>query len=182
MRSQAARANGFTLVELMVALAVAGTLLALAVPSFTGIINGSRLTGAANEMVAALQFARSEAIRINARVMLCRSTDGKTCSSGTSWTGWVVGPDANRDGKVDSVLRTGTVKGTVQIAAGAGFENSAIAFRSDGLARKSDGTLVASDLTICMPTKQPQQNKRIVSIASGSRISTLPASGNGSCS
>lgn len=59
---------GFTLIELMVTIAVAAILLAVAVPSFRHLIISNRLTTAANEVVTALTVARSESIKRNANV------------------------------------------------------------------------------------------------------------------
>jgi type IV fimbrial biogenesis protein FimT len=68
------RAFGFSLIELMVALAVAAILISAAVPGFQHLIISSRLTTTANELVAALNMARSEAIKRNAAVNL--NSDG----------------------------------------------------------------------------------------------------------
>lgn len=59
---------GFTLIELMVTIAVAAILLAVAVPSFRHLIISNRLTTAANDVVTALTVARSESIKRNASV------------------------------------------------------------------------------------------------------------------
>lgn len=64
-------ARGFTLIELMITIAVAAVLLVIAVPSFTNIINSNRLTTAANEAVGALNLARMEAIKRNASTQFC---------------------------------------------------------------------------------------------------------------
>lgn len=81
--------RGFTLVELMVAIAVMAILLAIAVPSFNDASLGSKLNSIANEFVASAQLARSEAIKRNVQVTLCASNDGSTC--GGAWSdGWVV--------------------------------------------------------------------------------------------
>jgi len=88
---RASRPSGFTLVELMVSLAVLAILLALAVPSFQNATLGARLSGYANDLLASTQLARSEAIKRNAPVTLCRSTDGTTCATTGSWhVGWIV--------------------------------------------------------------------------------------------
>lgn len=66
---------GFTLVELMVTLAVAAVLIAIAVPSFKHIMISSRLNTTANSMVNALSVARMEAIKRNAGTQFCGITD-----------------------------------------------------------------------------------------------------------
>ncbi len=91
--------SGFTLVELMVALAVAAVLLGLAVPSFRETVISNRLTSTVNEFMAALTYARSEAIKRGQRVWLCKTEDGATCKEGgNQWeTGWLVFLDKNGD-------------------------------------------------------------------------------------
>ena len=57
------RFRGFTILELMVTLTVLGILLGVAVPSFSTFVQNSRVTSQTNELVSALNLARSEAIR-----------------------------------------------------------------------------------------------------------------------
>jgi type IV fimbrial biogenesis protein FimT len=68
------RTRGFTIVELMITIAVAAILLVIAVPSFNNIINTNRLNTAANAMVAALNNARLEAIKRNGSVQFCSNS------------------------------------------------------------------------------------------------------------
>lgn len=94
---------GFTLIELLVTLAVLAVVMAMAAPSFTGLIQSNRLTTAANELVAALQTARVEAVRRNRRVALCPTTNGTSCSGDASnWTRVIVFADTNSDGAVSA--------------------------------------------------------------------------------
>lgn len=87
-----ARGRGFTLMELMFTLLVAGLLLTVGVPSYMDLVRNNRATTHANELVGAISIARSEAIRRGARVTLCHSSDLKTC--GGTWTdGWIVVAD-----------------------------------------------------------------------------------------
>ena len=65
--------GGFTLVELITAVAVLAVLVALAVPNFNDATLTARLNGFANSLVAAAQVARSEAIKRNATIKLCAS-------------------------------------------------------------------------------------------------------------
>ena len=63
MWNNSVKSSGFTLVELMITLAIAGILVAVGIPSFNSTISDSRLTSYANEFVTALNLARSEAIK-----------------------------------------------------------------------------------------------------------------------
>ncbi|MGH8478126.1 MAG: GspH/FimT family pseudopilin [Gammaproteobacteria bacterium] len=90
-------ASGFTLIELMVGVAVLAIALGAAVPSMSEFIQNSRLAAQTNDFLTALHLARTEAIKRNARVTLCRSADATTCSTaaGTGWEiGWMVFADA----------------------------------------------------------------------------------------
>ena len=94
-------ADGFTLVELMVTLSVMAVLASIALPSFQGTIRLNRVSTENNEFIAALNLARSEAIKARSISEMCASADGVTC--GTDWSlGWMVWSDLNRDGDVDA--------------------------------------------------------------------------------
>ena len=98
-------ACGFTLIELMVGVAVLAIALGAGVPSMSEFIKNSRLSAQTNDLLASLHLARTEAIKGNARVTLCKSADAANCSAaaGTGWEmGWIVFADANNDGDLDA--------------------------------------------------------------------------------
>ncbi|MGZ4960104.1 MAG: GspH/FimT family pseudopilin [Methylomonas sp.] len=89
--------QGYTLIELMVTIAVAAILMSMAVPSFNATIRSNRLTTSANDWVSTLNFARSEAIKRSAPVSVRRK--GTTSQQ---WdAGWDVFVDLNGNGAFD---------------------------------------------------------------------------------
>jgi type IV fimbrial biogenesis protein FimT len=86
-----AAARGFTIIELMVTLAVAGMLTAMAVPAFNNFVLNDRDIGQINSLVASFTYARSEAIKLNnGGIRVCPTIDGTHCG-GTAWAnGWIV--------------------------------------------------------------------------------------------
>jgi len=104
---QPIKSSGFTLVELMVTLAIAIILLSVGVPSFTGTIENSRLTTAANTLITTVNLARSEAIKRGVRVTTCKSSNGTTCTTGGDWSqGWIVFTDEDNNATYSSATET----------------------------------------------------------------------------
>ena len=72
-------AAGFTLLELLGTLALAGILLGLAVPGFRDVLLDARRTASVNAFVVAVQVARSEAAKRSHSVILCKTRDFRHC-------------------------------------------------------------------------------------------------------
>jgi len=97
-----ARAPGFTMIELLMTMAIAAILLTIAVPSFRYVTNSNRIAGELNGLLGDLQFARAEAIKEGRTVTVCVSNDGATCANSTTWqSGWIVFSDPTNLGVVD---------------------------------------------------------------------------------
>jgi type IV fimbrial biogenesis protein FimT len=111
------RQNGFTLIELMIAVGLTGLLLSMAVPALDIFVSNARQTGAINDFVSTIHQARSTAVTTNTRVTICPSSGGTNCEA-VGWNnGWIVFTDADSDRNVDTgeriVASSGTVDGLI---------------------------------------------------------------------
>ncbi|MDP2868137.1 GspH/FimT family pseudopilin [Methyloversatilis sp.] len=182
---------GFTMIELMIVVTLMAILAAFAFPSFQSFIASSRLTAESNELLSGMNLARSEAVRIQRRVLLCRAAaaDGVVNFSATTgcvttadsepWQAWAVFVDENTNGAIDGTERIVRVQAITGNAlelisnddlAAAG---NRIAFRPDGMARGQNSlALQAAEVRVCDRSGALSgSNMRVVSLVSGSRMS-----------
>jgi len=178
------RAGGFTLIELMITLAVAAVLLAVGVPSFNQMIIANRLATQANEIVGAVTLARSEAIKRNASITLCRADgddeDAECVDGAGDWENWIV---VNAAG---TILQRGVVNtygGTFVVTSTLGTDQ--VVFGPDGLAR-TDDAIIATDavnnqILVCS-TRLDENNQRLITLGAGSRVTTtIPEEDDDDC-
>jgi type IV fimbrial biogenesis protein FimT len=103
VRSQIGGALGFTLIEMLITIAIAAILMGIAIPSFRYITNANRIASELNGLLGDLQLARSEAIKEGRTITVCQSNDGASCSNSTSWEGgWIVFSDPTNVGVYDA--------------------------------------------------------------------------------
>lgn len=156
------RASGFTLIELIVTLAIVSVLILFAVPNFTETTGRNRLAAGANEILGALQFARTEALRRSGNVAL-----GPV--DGADWgNGMVVYMDA--DGGADGVYEDGeeirffdsfTGNGTTLVAVGAATN---ILFDARGFATSNGGGAAPAEETLTLCDDRPAEIGRDINI------------------
>ena len=95
--------SGFTLLELLITVAVLTMVMAIGIPSMTTFIQNDRLTTQINTLVGHLSYARSEAVKRSQQVAVCASSNGTSCSGGVNWeTGWIIYVDADGDSAFDA--------------------------------------------------------------------------------
>lgn len=168
--------RGFTLIELMITLAIFAVLLAVLVPSYSDMTLGSKLRSLANDLVAGAMLARSEAIKRNSVVRMCVSADGESCIAGGWEQGWVVFHDANDDGALDE----GEAVLLQHQAAAFGFKITgtvaSVRFQPTGL-----GATQAS-LTVCRAAPTVGGQERVVSISLTGRASVASPAMPSDCS
>lgn len=168
------RNKGFTLVEMMVAVAVLSITLVIAVPSFTGLINNNRLTSQANELIAAFILARTEAIKQNQFVVLCHSSNSLTCDAAPSsgWKGWLVARQTILNNPATTILASGAIDDSRFTLLGSPSVSSAtdvIRFTPQGLARTATDGALNAVLRVCIPAIS-NNNVRDVQLRSGGRV------------
>lgn len=96
------KAEGLTLIELMIALAIVAILATIGVPAFAGLLAESRITAKSNLLMSHIQFARHSAIKLRTQVVACPSLDQLNCS-GNRWDqGWIIFVDRNNNGRADT--------------------------------------------------------------------------------
>jgi len=94
--------SAFTLVELMITIAVAAVVLTLGVPSFGRIIEQNQLSAYTNQLVSSLNFARSEAVRRNKSIKICHSNNATACNGTGYENGWIIFIDDDGDNVLDA--------------------------------------------------------------------------------
>ena len=166
-------ALGFTLIEVMVSLAILGILATLAVPGFTETIKRYRVNAIKEDLISSIQWAHTEAIRRGTAVTLIRETGcGAESGDSDAWScGWLAlaggipsGRDANTVEKA-AALQTTTVPPGYDVMHKTGRKTEFTRWGQTGvgqsfvIANRSDGNTGAATLTIC--------------IGSGGRIRTV---------
>jgi type IV fimbrial biogenesis protein FimT len=146
---------GFTLLELMVVLAIAGILMAVAIPAMGTFVRNSRITAAANDVMAALHFTRTEAIKRRRPVSLCTSANAvqanntanpnATCADSPELTGWIAFVDLNQNGQREAgdtiLLNHGPMN--TQITAASNLDPFVVTYLLNGFALNPNGASLA---------------------------------------
>jgi type IV fimbrial biogenesis protein FimT len=179
--------RGFTLVELMVTIAVLAIVMSVAIPSFSSLVNNNRLTAQANEILAAVMLARTEAIKQNENMVFCHSSDGVNCSAppAAGWQGWLVHGTVEdvpiASGIVESARLVVLPSANVANAVISGVGNS-IRFTPQGLLRSGNtNNPLNGTLRICLPDTEISLNIRDVEMRSGGRARVSSVSEGQAC-
>lgn len=161
--------NGFTLVEMLITIVIMGILAAIAVPSFDNLVLSNRLSSAANRLVASAQIARGEAIKRNAAVTLCMSSDGTSCTTTGTWDqGWIVfggGAVLHREQALPSGLKL------VEAAS-----KTSLSFPATGI-----NTGLVSSFTACRDSPSIGNQNRVVNVIASGAASVTKNTGVSTC-
>lgn len=162
--------RGFTLIELMVAIAVLAILLGIAVPSFNDATLSSKLGSYANSLVASANLARGEAIKRNTTVTLCVSANGTSCATTGGWEqGWIVACQTTDNLACDGVGPNRLVFHRQQaVQSGLKITEDDATVRALNFASSGAGTTPAI-LTICRATPTVGTHQRQVRLSATGR-------------
>ncbi len=176
--------SGYTLLELLVSVAMAVILLTTGVPSFKQTLQNSRRATQVNAFIADMAYARSEALKRGDRVSLCRSNNYADalphCGTGDGWEdGWIVFSDSDRNGNPDEasdILRVhAALKGTQVTFRGNQNVRSRIHYAPTGGISGTMGTLIRCD------GRGPGTDARQIIFPLTGRVRTTPGDGSISC-
>lgn len=176
--------SGFTLVELMITVSIAGILMAMAIPSFNSTISSHRLTTYTNELVTSLSLARSEAVKRGISVTIRKVDDNSftNLGAGANWeNGWDVFTDVNFNGSydagTDSLIRTHAPLQSSYTLRGNNFSDF-IRFTPSGQSNNK-GSFVICDNTDNNGTPEANTSRLIIVNSVGRVRIGLDANGDG---
>lgn len=156
------KATGFTLIELMVTIAILAITVTIAIPSFQNVIASNQLQEGRERLRMAIQTAKGEAVARNQTVSLCPSSDGSTCGGNGDWDeSWLVVADSNDSGAVSigTTLRVFEAPDASEVTlvhiGGVNF----IRFESNGIA----AGLGAASFGFCDPGGKVDPNSLVLS-------------------
>lgn len=156
--------SGFSLIEMMVAISIVAILASVAVPSFNGMVMSNKLRSYANSLVSSAKLARSEAIKRNAVVTLCASSNGTSCTGGWN-NGWII-LSANNE----VVQRQQALDANYNMTGGV----NTLLFQPTGL-----GTTQVT-VTVCKKLPSSGSQERVVTISATGKTSVAKTT-TGSC-
>jgi type IV fimbrial biogenesis protein FimT len=158
-RSHRRTNRGITLLEMVSVMAIVAILMTIAIPSYKYVTNSNRIAAEVNGLLGDMQFARSEAIKEGQTATVCVSSNGTSCSVGsTTWqSGWIVFSDVNGSQTVDpgdTILRVqSTFLGTDTFTANQAI--SAVSFNREGFASANGGGLTNGTALITLHAQTP---------------------------
>jgi type IV fimbrial biogenesis protein FimT len=163
--------SGFSLVEVLAVLTVMALLLSVGVPSLVSALNSVKLTSATNSFLAHLHFARSESIKRNGRVVMCKSSDGHSCNPAGGWEqGWIIVHDANNNGLADPdeeiLLRQEALPAALRLSGNQSVARY-VSFAPTGATKLAGGGFQAGTLTLCRESADGGDARQIVLNAVG---------------
>ncbi|MFP5348620.1 MAG: GspH/FimT family pseudopilin [Gammaproteobacteria bacterium] len=160
------RQRGFTLQELVVSLAIGSGVTTGATSLYT-LVQDTKLTTAANELVAHMNLARSEAIMRGHEIVLCASGGGSECAQGGGSVSWQNGYQIYANTDNDSARDAN--ESTLRVHNGYGSGIAVRSNRGGKLTFKPTGVSPGSTITVAFCGTGGRKQERYVVVQNGGR-------------
>lgn len=162
---------GYTLVEMLVVMALGTILLSIAVPSMTAMLSAQRSNAAGSSFLASLNLARAEAIKRNARVVMCKSAGGLSCDLAGGWNqGRITFHDSNNNAALDVdeqvIERHGAMPEGLSLTGNTQVANY-VSYSASGSAKLVSGAFQAGTFTFCLAPESGADVQQIVLSSTG---------------
>lgn len=161
--------KGFTVVEMMIGLAVGAIILITAVPSFVTLMQRNEIGSASDQLYASLATARSEAVKRRDSVRVCPSSNSSSCRNDGVWSdGWLVFSDDDGNGQPNSTADIIKAVPSTSLADGVdlGCDNAV----DDGVTFAATGTAWGNAGAFRICHANSNASSRQISISAGGRI------------
>lgn len=173
------KSQGFSLIELMVTIAIVGIMAAIGMPSLQTTLQNNNMTALHNELLAALSFTRNTAITRGSSATLCKANLASNgCAATTaSWeNGWIIFPDNNNDGVVDAGETILSIKNDLpkDISINYSRNSSRITYGAQGYSIGFNGNFMFCD-------KRGDSAKKGMVISNNGRVRLAVANDLGTC-
>jgi type IV fimbrial biogenesis protein FimT len=167
---------GFTLLELLSAITIILIIFGIGIPVLKATVTRNRLTTSINALAGTLAYSRSEAIRRNQQVVVCKSTTGTECTRQGDWrVGWLVYVDMNQNRSLDGVE---TILGSHRLAEKIQVDYRAFGSRHYLTYRPSGTTRTNGTFTFCDPAYPEAARSLIITKTGRARLSNVQADGS----
>lgn len=162
---------GFSMIELLVALTIVAILLALAMPSMVNLVMSRKVLSLSNVFLVSVNLARSEAVKRNDRVVLCKSVTGLSCITSGGWDGgWILFHDPNNNAQLDTgetvLRRQDSAASGLSLTGNAPVANY-ISVSASGVPKLISGAFQAGTLTLCTTPASDENVRQIILSATG---------------
>jgi type IV fimbrial biogenesis protein FimT len=174
--------GGHTLVEWLTTAGLLGTLTAVGVPTVTDLVHTSRVQAGSQALASSLALTRSEAVKRNTRVVMCKSASGQACEPQGAWDrGWIIFEDRNNNGRADVdeevLYREAGMSGALRVSGNLPVSHY-VSYTPYGRTRQVSGSFQAGTFTVCSQKAAGRGPARQVVINSVGRprVAKAPAS------
>lgn len=176
--------KGFTLVELVITLAIVAILAGIVAPSFITFVQDNRMASQITNLIGSVHMARAESSTRRTIITMCGSSDGATCNTAQWENGWIIFTDDNNSGNAVMDGADQLIRYQEPLEGGNTLRESGFNFGSNGVISFNDnGFLLGNDpaagtLTLCDDRGVSEAMAIVVNISGTSRAA-VDENGNG---